>query len=90
MLGGREVGVGFKVMNICTPVADSCQCIAKPIRYCKVKKKKKRQREKHSRRLWVHLGISSKGQKKNHLSHLTTFIQEFEHLPTIHKAACHG
>ena len=25
----------------CTPVADSCQCMAKPIQYCKVKKKKR-------------------------------------------------
>ena len=22
--------------NTCTPVADSCQCMAKPIQYCKV------------------------------------------------------
>ena len=28
--------------NACTPMADSCQCMAKPIQYCKVKKKKKR------------------------------------------------
>jgi len=30
--------------NTCTPVADSCQCMAKPIQYCKVislQKKKK-------------------------------------------------
>ena len=25
----------------CIPVVDSCQCMAKPIQYCKVKKKKK-------------------------------------------------
>ena len=25
---------------MCTPVADSCWCMAKPIQYCKVKKKK--------------------------------------------------
>jgi len=36
---GREVG-GFRMGNICTPVVDSCQCMAKPIQYCKVKKKK--------------------------------------------------
>ena len=23
--------------NACTPVVDSCQCMAKPIQYCKVK-----------------------------------------------------
>ena len=28
---------GFRIGNSCTPVADSCQCIAKPIQYCKVK-----------------------------------------------------
>ena len=31
--GGR----GFRVGNSCTPVADLCQCMAKPIQYCKVK-----------------------------------------------------
>ena len=35
---GREVGGGFRMGNTCTPMADSCQCIAKPIQYCKVKK----------------------------------------------------
>jgi len=43
---GREVGAGFKMGNTCTPMADSCQCMAKPIQYCKVislqLKKKKR------------------------------------------------
>jgi len=33
----REVGGGFKMGNICTPMADSCQCMAKPIQYCKLK-----------------------------------------------------
>ena len=37
---GREVGEGFRVGNSCTPVVDSYQCMAKPIQYCKVKKKK--------------------------------------------------
>ena len=46
---GREVGVGFRMGNTCTPVADSCQCMTKPIQYCivislqninKVKKKR--------------------------------------------------
>ena len=39
---GRVVGEGFRVGNSCTPVVDSCQCMAKPIQYCKVKKEKKR------------------------------------------------
>ena len=33
----REVGGGFMFGNACTPVVDSCQCMAKPIQYCKVK-----------------------------------------------------
>ena len=33
---GREVGGGFRMGNTCTPVADSCQCMAKPLQYCKV------------------------------------------------------
>ena len=40
---GREVGGGFTMGNICTPMPDSCQCIhvnvvvnAKPLQYCKV------------------------------------------------------
>ena len=35
---GRVVGGEFRVGNSCTPVVDSCQCMAKPIQYCKVKK----------------------------------------------------
>ena len=31
--GGRE----FRMGNTCTPTADSSQCMAKPIQYCKVK-----------------------------------------------------
>ena len=30
------VGGGFRIGNMCTPVADSCWCMAKPIQYCKV------------------------------------------------------
>ena len=33
---GREVGRGFRMGNTCTSMADSCQCMAKPIEYCKV------------------------------------------------------
>ena len=28
---GREVGGGFRMGNTCTPMVDSCQCMAKPI-----------------------------------------------------------
>ena len=34
---GREVGEGFMFGNACTSVVDSCQCMTKPIQYCKVK-----------------------------------------------------
>ena len=34
--GEREVGERVRMGNTCTPVADSCQCMAKPIQYCKV------------------------------------------------------
>ena len=34
---GWEVGEGFRIGNSCTPVVDSCQCMAKPIQYCKAK-----------------------------------------------------
>ena len=33
---GEGGGSGVKDQNTCTPVADSCQCMAKPIQYCKV------------------------------------------------------
>ena len=32
----REVGGGFRMGNTCTRMADSCQCMAKPLQYCKV------------------------------------------------------
>ena len=35
--GGRvAVGGRFRMGNTCTPVTDSCLCMAKPIQYCKV------------------------------------------------------
>ena len=34
---GREVGEAFRIGNTCTLMVDSCQCMAKPIQYCKVK-----------------------------------------------------
>ena len=30
----------------CTPMADSCQCMAKPIQYCKVKQSKNKNEKK--------------------------------------------
>ena len=34
---GWEVGGGFRIGSSYTAVVDSCQCMAKPIQYCKVK-----------------------------------------------------
>ena len=34
---GQGGGGGFMFGIACTPVVDSCQCMAKPIQYCKVK-----------------------------------------------------
>ena len=35
----EEGGAGkFRIGDTCTPMADSCQCMAKPIQECKVKK----------------------------------------------------
>ena len=47
---GRESG--FRIGNSCIPVTDSCQCMAKPIQYCKVKKIiiNKKYREKNGER----------------------------------------
>ena len=39
---GREEGRGFRMGNTCIPVADSFWYMAKPIQYCKVKKKNKK------------------------------------------------
>ena len=36
---GREVGGLFRMGNTCTPMVNSCQCMEKPIQYCKVKNK---------------------------------------------------
>lgn len=33
---GREVKGKVAIGNTCTPMADSCQCMAKPLQYCKV------------------------------------------------------
>ena len=32
---GREVGGGFRMGHTSTPMADSCQCMEKPLQYCK-------------------------------------------------------
>ena len=42
--GGR----GFRMGNTCTPVADSCWCMAKAIQYCKVKNNNKQTKKPSS------------------------------------------
>ena len=37
---GEGDGRRFRMGNTCTPMADSCWCMTKPIQYCKVKKKR--------------------------------------------------
>ena len=32
----RRYNQGLKMVNTCTPMADSCQCMAKTTQYCKV------------------------------------------------------
>ena len=32
----RDVGVGIRMGNTCKYMADSCQCMKKPLQYCKV------------------------------------------------------
>jgi len=36
MVWGRRREGGFRMERMCTPVVDSCWCMAKPIQYCKV------------------------------------------------------
>ena len=48
---GRVMGRGFRIGNSCTPMADSCQCMEKPIQYCKVKKKIKIKSKEHKKNL---------------------------------------
>ena len=33
---GRDVGGGIGMENTCKSLNDSCQCMAKPLQYCKV------------------------------------------------------
>ena len=63
---GREVGGGFRMGNTCTPMADSCQCMAKPIQYCKeikinkfiFRKENKKEKETHLENLFMRAEFS--------------------------------
>ena len=61
---GREVEGRFRVGNSCTPVVDSCQCMAKPIQYCKVKKKKRSSEDFHRNNLIEGIGSKIVEDKK--------------------------
>ena len=55
---GREVGGGFRMGDTYTPMADSCQCMVKPLQYCKVKINKTGEKKKGGK-MRVHLGLNS-------------------------------
>ena len=69
---GREVGRGFRMGNTCTPMADSCECMAKPPQYCKVislqlklinfKKKKKKERNVDREQTYGHGETGGEGE----------------------------
>ena len=52
---GWEVGEGFRIGNSCTPVVDSCQCMAKLIQYCKVKKIKLKKKKCTWHNIMLHI-----------------------------------
>ena len=72
---GREVGEEFTMGNTCTPMDDSCECMAKPPKYCKVislqlkKKKEKKTQIAEKRR-----EAKGKGEKERY-THLDTEFQ---------------
>ena len=55
---GREVGGGFRMGDTCTPMVDSCQCMEKPMQYCKVKTKEKIKKNKEVG-TWEHQPIGA-------------------------------
>ena len=55
---GKEVGGGFRMGNTCTPVADACWCMAKPIQYCRVKNNNNNKILKNKKRI-ILVGIKS-------------------------------
>ena len=45
MVWGGRWEVGFRMGNTCIPMEDSCPCMAKPIQYCKVFKKRTKKKQ---------------------------------------------
>ena len=66
----REVGGGIGMWNTCKSMADSCQCMAKPLQYCKV----------ISLQL---IKINEKKKKKTYLSDIPLYIRTIAFL-SIH------
>ena len=50
----REAGGRFRMGNTCTPVADACLCMVKPMQYCKVNNNNKRKKKKRERERKLH------------------------------------
>ena len=73
---GREVWGGFMFGNTCTPVADSCQCMAKPIQYCKskIKLKLKLKKNKIIKLLFKKCNMDNCSQNKSKASELSINI----------------
>ena len=66
----REVGRSIRMGNTCTPIADSCDYIAKPPQYCKVISHQLKEKEKKDR-------DKSKEQKKNNNNNKTNKQKTF-------------
>ena len=71
---GRVVGGGFRVGDSCRPVVDSCQCMAKPIQYCKVKKKNKTHTHTHKTKIVASGPITSWQINGETVETMTDFI----------------
>ena len=69
---GRVVGGGFRFGNSCTPVVDSCQCMAKPIQYCKFKKSLKKTKLEKAMEPEIKLPTSAGSSKKQERSRKTS------------------
>ena len=84
---GRDMGGGFRMGNTCTPMADSCQCKAKPIQYCKnkIKSEIRKKKKKRVRFPWL-----ASVQEKNMLileSLLISWIYVHHHTRWSRKAS---
>ena len=87
---GREMGEGFRMGNTCTPMADSCQCMAKPIQYCKViSLQLKKQKTKNT---WLKMFKVSKNKPfpEERLWVYLNHLQTFSHMHGKPLLSCFG